>query len=217
MIVVFGLPGASPAWSVALVVSTFLFPSFLGPELSLFLVVAVWWFYFKDAHQQTGAAGAEGNDAVHSPEPKKPTVEDIEKLVSRVMSFPIEEYCHPSMLSALPVKDIRFRLRHRSIDHENVIEKADLVRLLSDHHSAQQDACSICFETFCSTPLHGMCFPDGAAMCGGDGGASHVRVLPSCGHLFHIECIDRWAFSMPQNCTTRIRRLPTCPLCNAPL
>ncbi|CAL4970280.1 unnamed protein product [Urochloa decumbens] len=54
----------------------------------------------------------------------------------------------------------------------------------------------------------------GAAAAGGAGWAQcaiclavvrdgeTVRLLPSCGHLFHVECIDLW-----------LRSHPTCPLC----
>ena len=38
------------------------------------------------------------------------------------------------------------------------------------------------------------------------------RVLPRCGHCFHVECIDRWALLS----AGRGKR-PTCPLCNAQL
>jgi len=44
-----------------------------------------------------------------------------------------------------------------------------------------------------------------------------VRLLPKCHHTFHLECIDKWAFSAP-NASPRTRevapRPPACPLCN---
>ncbi|CAK9136193.1 unnamed protein product [Ilex paraguariensis] len=33
-------------------------------------------------------------------------------------------------------------------------------------------------------------------------GSDMLRLLPDCGHLFHLECVDPW-----------LRRNPTCPVC----
>ena len=36
-----------------------------------------------------------------------------------------------------------------------------------------------------------------------------LRVLPGCGHRYHIECLDKWALA-----ATDFSRPPACPLCN---
>ena len=37
-----------------------------------------------------------------------------------------------------------------------------------------------------------------------------LRVLPACGHRYHVECIDKWCLA-----ATDFSRPPACPLCNA--
>mmetsp|Transcript_5146 Transcript_5146/g.9812 ORF Transcript_5146/g.9812 Transcript_5146/m.9812 type:complete len:227 (+) Transcript_5146:120-800(+) len=226
MILVLGLPGMSPAVSMGLFLVSLLLPSILGGAsdsfrligenlllyawLTISLCLIVWWFHARDGHP----AAAPEEETI--PTPRVP--EDIDKLVNRIRAFPIEEYCAPESFLRLGVKELCSRLDHRSIGTQNVIEKIDLAKMLTDHHSAQQDTCSICFEAFSSIPPNG-CLPYCGSICTGDCGVSHVRVLPSCGHFFHVECIDRWAFAMVTQIEsgTTPRRAPTCPLCNVPL
>ncbi|KAL7096455.1 hypothetical protein ACP275_10G080300 [Erythranthe tilingii] len=51
-----------------------------------------------------------------------------------------------------------------------------------DHKDSTASCCSICLADYKSSDL--------------------LRVLPDCGHLFHLKCVDPW-----------LRRHPTCPVC----
>ena len=42
-----------------------------------------------------------------------------------------------------------------------------------------------------------------------------LRVLPKCRHEFHMECLDKWAYSFADK--QQQRREPTCPLCKGTL
>lgn len=41
-----------------------------------------------------------------------------------------------------------------------------------------------------------------------------LRILPHCRHEFHVDCVDQWAYTVAN---MRLRRQPTCPLCNTAL
>ncbi|KAL3642768.1 hypothetical protein CASFOL_013583 [Castilleja foliolosa] len=50
------------------------------------------------------------------------------------------------------------------------------------HNYSSSSCCSICLADYKSSDM--------------------LRVLPECGHLFHLKCVDPW-----------LRRHPTCPVC----
>ncbi|KZV48985.1 FAD-linked oxidases family protein isoform 1 [Dorcoceras hygrometricum] len=52
----------------------------------------------------------------------------------------------------------------------------------ADHKDSTAACCSICLADYKNTDM--------------------LRVLPECGHLFHLKCVDPW-----------LRRHPTCPVC----
>jgi E3 ubiquitin-protein ligase RNF38/44 len=78
------------------------------------------------------------------------------------------------------------------------VEKKDLIEALlggptaSRPHDSSAESCSICCEDYSCGDLK--------------------RVLPDCGHQFHVECIDRWLVS-----STNYSRPASCPMCNTEL
>jgi len=113
-------------------------------------------------------------------------------IAKRVRATPIENYC--SDLKRLSAKELKQRLQNRGIDvrREGCVEKSDLLNLLVSKQKGTTDSCIICFENFEE----------------GD----PLRVLSTCGHTFHLECIDRWAFVAAGK-----RTEPQCPLCKEPI
>ena len=82
--------------------------------------------------------------------------------------------------SRLSIRDLKRRVR------STAIERPDLERAYTE----QFDVCSICAEPWQDQDVY--------------------RRLQKCGHLYHIECIDRWALSSADK-----GKVPTCPLCKA--
>jgi len=123
----------------------------------------------------------------------------VRQISTRVLEMPTEEWVPLEALATLSVHDIKERLRVRNVESRGCTEKHELLDLLRTHHTSTESVCSICFEEY--SP--GDC----------------VRLLPSCKHVFHLECIDRWAYSAAAKSRTAEGRLkqPACPLCNTPL
>jgi hypothetical protein len=120
-------------------------------------------------------------------------------LAAKVNSIPLETYVHADNLSNLSARDLRNRLQSRRIELRAPFEKEELVASLKSHHSSSQNSCPICCDDFSENS-------------GEDSSDSILRVLPSCHHLFHIECIDRWILSRQPNGAAGARAV--CPLCN---
>jgi len=78
------------------------------------------------------------------------------------------------------------------------LEKEDLIEALlggptaSRPHDSSAESCSVCCEDYNYGDLK--------------------RVLPACGHQFHVECIDKWFLT-----STNYSRPTSCPICNAEL
>ena len=105
----------------------------------------------------------------------------------RVRRTPIET--HVDDLRELSTGELKTRLRRRGVDDRGCVEKNDLVDLLREKLT---ENCIICFEDYVE----------------GDS----LRVLTTCGHAFHLECIDRWAYVAADK---RLRA--ECPLCKKPI
>eukprot|EP00614_Pseudopedinella_elastica_P034214 CAMPEP_0172642272 /NCGR_PEP_ID=MMETSP1068-20121228/231464_1 /TAXON_ID=35684 /ORGANISM="Pseudopedinella elastica, Strain CCMP716" /LENGTH=185 /DNA_ID=CAMNT_0013456059 /DNA_START=202 /DNA_END=759 /DNA_ORIENTATION=+ len=176
------------------------FPS-IALELSVVVGLCCWvWtaqgFWRMGAGFKANAEGGQGSAGARAA---------VEELASKVNRMPLEEFVHTEDRAQIPLKDLRERLRNRSIDCKNMIEKSDFVAALSVHHSSTQTSCAICFDDYASARDE-------------PNGPSFVRVLPNCHHIFHIECIDRWAFAYASTERSDTGgKSPTCPLCNAAL
>ena len=119
--------------------------------------------------------------------------ERLSRMQSRIFALPIEEYVREKRLYGLPVHELKQRLKSAGVPQDEcaqMTEKRELVaRLVEKCGGTDATTCSICFEEY----------EDGDVL----------RVLPGCGHRYHIECLDKWALA-----ATDFSRPPACPLCN---
>ncbi|TYZ62286.1 hypothetical protein PybrP1_006967 [[Pythium] brassicae (nom. inval.)] len=137
-----------------------------------------------DAAARTAAALArEGADATSS--------ENFNKVMRMIQVMPMEEYRSPAELQEAPTAELKERLRRRDVGYVQCVERRELVDLLVAFRGgpSNNDTCCICCEEYQSGDL--------------------LRLLRTCKHEFHVECLDKWAFS-----SVNLQRLPSCPLCN---
>jgi hypothetical protein len=131
----------------------------------------------------------------------------IKLLATKIGAMPIESFVSSINLVNLNTVELLHRLRNRGLDESKLIEKDDIIKMIISHHSFSQSSCVICCEEFEESP----CF---SGVEHNDGGAL-IRILSGCHHAFHVECIDRWVYSAPQNDGGSLSR--SCPICNKPL
>lgn len=120
-----------------------------------------------------------------APGPPRPPRRDdraFAAAVERVRKMRTELYNEPGRLS---VAELRRRLGSKA---RGCLERNELERAFRDH----MDCCAICSENWAAEDVY--------------------RVLPKCGHCFHVECIDRWALLSAGK-----GKGPKCPLCNTVL
>lgn len=106
----------------------------------------------------------------------------FDAVLSRLRTMPTEKW--------KPVKELTIHeLRQRLIRHgkDNFIERSELESAYSE---LCDDVCPICAESWVYGDI--------------------LRRLKICGHVFHIECIDRWAMTSADR-----GRTPLCPLCKS--
>ena len=109
------------------------------------------------------------------------TPADMDAVLTRLRLTPTELWEPADQLS---VHELRRRVRPRN---PPPLERSDL----EDAYNSDFDVCSICAEPWAPGDVY--------------------RQLKTCRHVFHIECIDRWALSSADR-----HRVPDCPLCKAP-
>lgn len=113
-------------------------------------------------------------------------------LVQKVSSMPIECFVPEHELHLKSVKYLKAMAKRRGLESEasKVVEKTQLVELLSTRGGTTNTCCVICTDDYES----------------GD----PIRILPGCHHFFHVGCIDKWAYG--DHSVT-----PKCPYCNVAL
>lgn len=115
----------------------------------------------------------------------------IEAMASSLQKLPTDIHCTEQDLNQCSVHELKERLNRIGIALHDCVEKHDMVCKLLSYGGSSATSCGICCEDY----------EQGDA----------VRVLP-CKHRFHIECIDKWLYSL-----TDRSRPPACPLCNSVL
>ena len=128
-------------------------------------------------------AGVErrGGDAAPDAQARQDRVREAVRLC------PVETWRASSTLRACSVQELKRILLQRKVDFSACITKTDLVDLVVSGTSSTH-RCAICLEDYVDQDT--------------------CRVLPHCGHVFHLVCCDEWLSQ---------RREPACPMCNCPL
>mmetsp|Transcript_17508 Transcript_17508/g.26579 ORF Transcript_17508/g.26579 Transcript_17508/m.26579 type:complete len:260 (+) Transcript_17508:184-963(+) len=121
------------------------------------------------------------NTAAHNNHPVS-AASKLNKIVKVVQKMPIEEFV--SDLNTCSISQLK-KLVH---GEKHYVERQELIQAIHDKRNA---TCCICYEEY----------QDG----------DPLRIVPSCGHEFHVECMDQWAYSF----ANKAEQEPTCPLCNA--
>jgi hypothetical protein len=210
MIIIYG-NGLSGSWGMVIFAVSILFSMFSNQSwyaesqaLIFFVIFCLLSWYGivqlidQVQGQPTNQSGT--NDGTVGSNPTS-TSQTTQAVTEKISTMPLESYCPPDKFMELSVKELKQRLKNRSIkyDANKFVEKIDFVKALASHHSSEQTSCVICFEDF-------------------DQETSVIRVLPACQHCFHIECIDRWAFSSQSRANNdSSSNTPSCPLCKTEL
>ncbi|KAJ7523986.1 hypothetical protein O6H91_18G071800 [Diphasiastrum complanatum] len=106
----------------------------------------------------------------------------------------IRKYCHPPV--EIPSAEINGPARQQAVDRRPGQQTEGLDRKIIE---------SFPIITYSAAEIAEN--PAGCAVCLGEfQEGEKARLLPKCGHVFHLECIDKWLFSHS-----------TCPLCRVSL
>eukprot|EP00472_Partenskyella_glossopodia_P003740 CAMPEP_0197523384 /NCGR_PEP_ID=MMETSP1318-20131121/8320_1 /TAXON_ID=552666 /ORGANISM="Partenskyella glossopodia, Strain RCC365" /LENGTH=196 /DNA_ID=CAMNT_0043076059 /DNA_START=182 /DNA_END=772 /DNA_ORIENTATION=+ len=143
----------------------------------------------------TGANGGDNNAANHNRQRAQrgtPSyAQRFDAALRAAKNLPLEEYTHPSELHKEDVKTLRSKLKRRGIDSKDCVEKADLIAKLKDAGTSSESCC-ICVEDYVTGDL--------------------LRVMPKCGHLFHLACVDKWIYE-----SADYSKPVSCPMCKTEL
>ncbi|DBA00726.1 TPA: hypothetical protein N0F65_001197 [Lagenidium giganteum] len=148
-----------------------------------------WWEYVREAYRRAIAAAAtEGT----SDTPSSADSENYDKVMRTIQIMPTEEFRSPADLAHASIAELKERLRRRGVDYVGCVERKDLLDLLVKYRGgpSNNDTCCICCEEYQSGDV--------------------LRLLRKCKHEFHLECLDRWAFT-----SVNSQRIPCCPLYGA--
>lgn len=117
----------------------------------------------------------------------------MKRVLDMTTRLPLEEFVANENLYTCPISVLRKMVKNRNaiINQNLLLEKSDLEQAIQERRKYGV-TCSICFEDF--KP--------------GD----PLRVLPACRHEFHVECLDKWAYTIGQRPPWQAAEL-ACPNC----
>ncbi|TDH64926.1 uncharacterized protein CCR75_006829 [Bremia lactucae] len=155
----------------------------LHPEMS-------WMACFREAYTQVSAEAHRGtnfNRTAHN----ESRSETFNRTLRTIQVMPTEQFKTPEELKEASISELKQRLERRNVDFAGCVERLDLVELLIKFRGgpANNDTCCICCEEYETGDV--------------------LRLLRKCKHEFHLECLDKWAFT-----SVNSQRAPFCPLCN---
>lgn len=154
-----------------------------------------WWAFFREAYRQVAAVAAQREAGVNTRQAQDAASSDNFNRIMRVIQvMPTEEFKSPAELQDASIHELKDRLQRRDVTFAGCVERAELVELLVRFRGgpSNNDTCCICCEEYASGDV--------------------LRLLRKCKHEFHLECLDKWAFT-----SVNSQRSPSCPLCNQAL
>lgn len=156
-----------------------------------------WLAFFKEAYAQAQAqatADAAARAAQENANGDATNSENFNKVMRIIQVMPTEEFKTPTELQDATIGELKERLKRRDVAYAGCVERKELVDLLVEFRGgpSNNDTCCICCDEYQSGDV--------------------MRLLRKCKHEFHLECLDKWAFS-----SVNLQRLPSCPLCNQAL
>lgn len=144
------------------------------------------------------------NDETASRSSRQRGDEHMKNIASKIRQLPLVEYHTRDDLERMSLHELRevlqhahVEIRHSKAPKQSILlqDKQDVIRDILGDDDDGGEVCSICQEEYESKQL--------------------VRVLPRCGHRYHVECVDQWFLS--NQCSQSTQRRISCPLCNTEL
>ena len=117
-----------------------------------------------------------------------------QKAKRELMGHPIPPRAEDTFtpIDDLSVRELLTLAKERSLPITPGQERKDLVARVKNACATSHETCVVCSDDFVRGDI--------------------LRVLPTCQHTFHLECLDRWAYSTAARGTTL-----KCPICSAAL
>jgi hypothetical protein len=142
----------------------------------------------RQRREAMASASARGATAAQNAE------QSFNDIMRTIQGMPMEEFKTPEEIREASIHELKDRLKRRGVESAGCVERSELVNLLVDFRGGptNNDTCCICCEEYQSGDL--------------------MRLLKRCKHEFHLECLDKWAFT-----SVNADRKPVCPLCNQSL
>jgi hypothetical protein len=164
---------------------------FLGSLLQFAGFVWMMTRSFADARQQRGQ---------HQQPQQNPA--KLAKIVAKIRELPLEEFVpnDPEAYSKLKISQLKGMLQNRG-DTASYLERNEMVSCLMKQRK-YDDSCCICYEDYYCHPTTNEQQQQDQEL------VMFLRILPRCGHEFHLECLDQWAYTFE-----RKAEAPCCPLC----
>uniref|UniRef100_A0AAV1VL45 RING-type domain-containing protein n=1 Tax=Peronospora matthiolae TaxID=2874970 RepID=A0AAV1VL45_9STRA len=151
-----------------------------------------WLAFFREAYTRVAevAQQREANDYNRAMQ-EDVRSETFNRTLRTVQAMPTEEFKTPEELAKASIADLKQRLGRRDVDFTGCVERRELVELLVKYRGgpSNNDTCCICCDEYQTGDV--------------------LRLLRKCKHEFHLECLDKWAFT-----SVNSQRAPSCPLCN---
>ena len=113
----------------------------------------------------------------------------LEEVIERVKGLRTRIF---TPIDDLSVRELMSLAKERSVSVTPGQERKELVASVKDACATSQETCVVCSEDFARGDI--------------------LRVLPTCAPTFHLECLDRWAYSTAARGTAL-----KCPICSAAL
>lgn len=174
-------------------------PYWLSVLSQLLALGVVLYTHFYGPDQVAGfPAQRRGVGAAESQSERASRQSKLQRIAQLVQAMPVEPFIPlESIHERCTISQLKQMLKRRGVtdkELESFVDRQNLEETLVQRRK-YSDSCCICFEPFeVGVPL---------------------RVLPTCHHELHVECLDKWAFTFAS--AVKRQHDPSCPLCKAKL